>query len=280
MIMNKFIDIIVNYLFALPSIELASRWPLYLLISAMRILNKIELSTAQLKAISIIVKEKAPCKLLIYGVGYDSAFWSKINKDGVTIFLEDNNNWYQSITTMFRDLTVFLIAYNTKRSGWKMLLDSPSLLDMALPNIVETEKWDVILVDGPNGQNDQSTGRMKSIFLSSRLIKNSGDIFVHDCNREVEDIYCNRFLKEENLKIENRRISRMFKALPDDKSLHLTAFPLCSQATGEHVVRLEKRKLRIQQLDISAGKDYRVRGEPTDIGSARQLASENRYQFQ
>jgi len=36
----------------------------------------------------------------------------------------------------------------------------------------------------------------------------------------------------------------MFKALPDDKSLYLIAFPHCSQATGEHVVRLEKRKLR------------------------------------
>jgi glucuronoxylan 4-O-methyltransferase len=103
---------------------------------------------------------------------------------------------------MSKGLTVFLIDYNTKRSDWKMLLNSPSLLDMTLPNNVETKKWDVILVDGPDGQNDQSTGRMKSIFLSSRLIKDSGDIFVHDCNREVEDIYCNRFLKKENLKIE------------------------------------------------------------------------------
>jgi hypothetical protein len=30
----------------------------------------------------------------------------------------------------------------------------------------------------------------------------------------------------------------MFKALPHNKSLHLTAFPLCSLATGEQVVRL------------------------------------------
>jgi hypothetical protein len=200
--MKKLFGIIIKHFFTLPSIEFASRWPSYLFISAMRILNKIQLSTAQLKAISIIVKEKASCRLLIFGVGNDSVFWSKINKDGVTIFFENNNNWYQSINTMAKGLTVFLIDYNTKRSDWKMFLDSPSLLDMTLPSNVETEKWDVILVDGPNGQNDQSTGRMKSIFLSSRLIKDSGDIFVHDCNREVEDIYCNRFLKKENLKIE------------------------------------------------------------------------------
>lgn len=201
-IMKKIFEKIIKHFFALPSIELASRWPSYLPISAMRILNKIQLSTAQLRAISIIVREKALCKLLIFGVGNDSVFWSKINKDGVTIFFENNNNWYQSITTMSKVLTVFLIDYNTKRSDWKILLHSPSLLDMTLPNNVEAEKWDVILVDGPDGQNDQSTGRMKSIFLSSRLIKDSGDIFVHDCNREVEDIYCNRFLKKENLKKE------------------------------------------------------------------------------
>jgi hypothetical protein len=192
----------IKYLFALPSIALASRWPSYLPISAMRILNRIQLSTAQLKVMSMIVKERAPCKLLIFGVGNDSVFWSTINKDGVTIFLENNKNWYQSITKSSKDLTVFLINYNTKRSDWKMLLDSPSLLDMALPNNVEKEKWDIIMVDGPDGQNDQATGRMKSIFLSSRLIKNEGDIFVHDCNREVEGIYCNNFLKEEHLKIE------------------------------------------------------------------------------
>ena len=83
-----------------------------------------------------------------------------------------------------------------------MLLESPSLLDMTLPKNVEREEWDVILVDAPAGLNDQSPGRMKSIFLSSRLVKNSGDVFVHDCNREVEDIYCNNFLKKENLQIE------------------------------------------------------------------------------
>jgi len=205
MIMNKTIKIIgkiIKPFFALPSIELASRWPSYLSVSAMRILNNIQLSPAQLKAISIIVKEKSSCKLLIFGVGNDSIFLSRINRGGVTVFIENNRDWYQSITNVSNGLTVFLINYNTKRSDWKTLLHSPSLLDMTLPDDVKNEKWDIILVDGPDGQNDQSTGRMKSIFLASRLIKNSGDIFVHDCDREVEDIYSGKFLKRENFKIE------------------------------------------------------------------------------
>ncbi len=44
-------------------------------------------------------------------------------------------------------------------------------------------------------------------------------------------------------------------------------------------IALQKYRLK-DMFDITPGKDYRVIGEPTDIGSARQLASENRYQFQ
>lgn len=145
MIMNKAIKYfgkIIKLFFASPSIELASRWPSYLSVSAMRILNNIQLSTAQLRAISIIVKEKTPCRLLIFGVENDSVFWSRINKEGVTVFIENNKDWYQSITEMCNNIRVFLINYNTKRSDWKMLLDSPSLLDIALPDDVKKEKWD------------------------------------------------------------------------------------------------------------------------------------------
>jgi len=44
-------------------------------------------------------------------------------------------------------------------------------------------------------------------------------------------------------------------------------------------IALQKYRLK-DMFDIMPNKDYRVVGEPTDIGSAHQLASENRYQFQ
>jgi glucuronoxylan 4-O-methyltransferase len=200
--MKKTFKKITKYFFARPSIELARIWPLHLNISVMRRLNEIQLSAEQLKVIVITVKAKAPCKLLIFGLGNDSVFWLKLNRGGVTIFLENNNDWFQKITKRSKDLIVFLVNYNTQRNDWKLLLESPSLLDMTLPNNVAKEEWDVIFVDAPEGWNDQTSGRMKSIYLSSKLVKNSGDIFVHDCNREVEDIYCNKFLKKENLKKE------------------------------------------------------------------------------
>lgn len=200
--MKKILKKVVEYLFAWPSIELARLWPSQFTISMMRLLNAILLSSQQLNVISTTVKRKAPCKLLVFGLGNDSVFWSKLNRGGVTIFLEDNKDWLQKVTKRSKGITAFLVSYNTQRTDWKLLLESPSLLNMTLPNDVEKEEWDVVLVDAPEGTNDQTPGRMKSIFLSARLIKNSGDIFVHDCNREIEDIYCNNFLKKENLKME------------------------------------------------------------------------------
>lgn len=195
--MKKTLKEIMKY--RLASIKLAIFWPSHFNISVMRKFNGIQLSTEQLKVIYTTIERKAPCKLLVFGLGNDSVFWSSINRGGVTVFLENNKDWFQRITKRSKDIKAFLVNYDTKRKDWKMFLEDTSLLNMTLPNEVGKEEWDVILVDAPTGDNDENPGRMKSIFLSSILIKNSGDIFVHDCDREVEDVYCNKFLRKENM---------------------------------------------------------------------------------
>lgn len=44
-------------------------------------------------------------------------------------------------------------------------------------------------------------------------------------------------------------------------------------------IALQKNRLK-DMFDLKPVKDYRIIGEPTDIGSAKQLANEDRYQFQ
>jgi len=199
---DNIIKKIAKQILAKTSIKLSGFWPSDFSISFMRRYNKIQLSAEQLLAVSEAVKRKAPCKLLVFGLGNDSAFWAYLNRDGVTVFLEDNRNWFEEITGKSKKIKAFLIDYNTKRKDWRTYLNNPSLLSMPLPDDVEKEQWDVILVDAPAAYQDENSGRMKSIFLSSKLIGNSGDIFVHDCDREVEDVYCNKFLKKENFKKE------------------------------------------------------------------------------
>ena len=184
------------------NIELARIWPTDSRISEMIELNEIQLSLEELKEIIRTVKSRDRCRLLVFGLGNDSIFWASLNRGGLAIFLEDNTDWLEKITKRSKRIKAFPVNYNTWREDWRTLLESPSLLNMALPDEVKKEKWDVILVDGPEGWKDHHPGRMKSIYLASRLIKDSGHIFVHDCDREVEDAYCSRFLKNQNLKKE------------------------------------------------------------------------------
>ncbi|MCP4701948.1 MAG: hypothetical protein GY862_34575 [Gammaproteobacteria bacterium] len=181
------------------SIELSIRRPWQRIIKAARRINGIQLSSKELEYIIIRMKEKFPCNLLVFGLGNDSVFWLRINRGGSVVFIEDNESWFREILKKLPYISAYLVDYRTRRPQWKELLESPELLDMPLPDTIEKQKWDLILVDAPAGWNDQNPGRMKSIFLASKLAKNGCDVLVHDCNRLVEQVYCDRFLKKTNL---------------------------------------------------------------------------------
>ena len=193
---------ILRFFFKAPSVKLAIHWPSLFNLKLMRKLNKVQLSPEQLKLISSTINKNKYCCLLVFGLGNDSLYWSNLNKKGTTIFLEDNEGWLKVVTKRVNGIRAFLVKFDSQRKDWKILLNNPSSLAMILPPEVKEIEWDVILVDAPSGVDDKSPGRMKSIFTSSELIKKNGDIFIHDCDREVERIYSTHFLKEENLKVE------------------------------------------------------------------------------
>lgn len=149
--------------------------------------------------LEIVKTIKTPINFLIFGLGNDSIFWSNLNKNGRTVFIEDNKDWFDNIKTKFPFLEAYLINYGTVRKEWKSLIGYPKKLDLNLPDDILKTSWNVILVDGPAGYSDQTAGRMKSIYMASKLIKTGGNIFVHDTNREVEREYCDKFLFEKNL---------------------------------------------------------------------------------
>jgi glucuronoxylan 4-O-methyltransferase len=193
-----------------PGIKLAKRRPSPALVGVVRWLSGIQISTRQLLYIMEVVGKKTkkarktPCSLLVFGLGNDTVFWSLLNQGGNTVFLEDNEFWLKRICQQTPGIKAVLVEFNTKRSDWKKLLESPASLDMSLPDEISAQKWDIVVVDGPAGYDDNTSGRMKSIYTASKLVKSGGDVFVHDCNREIEDIYCNELLKPENLSVEIR----------------------------------------------------------------------------
>lgn len=171
------------------------------------------MSQAQYLKIIEILLQKSPCKLLVFGLGNDSYLWNKINKDGTSYFIEDNQDWIKK----FNGLNILHYDYKTEIKDWKELMQKPNDLMMKeLPQFILSEDWDVILVDGPVGhpfpcRRKQTKGcnlcpcpgRMQSIYTASQLCK-KGTIIVDDYGRDVEREYSNEFIYANAQIVENK----------------------------------------------------------------------------
>lgn len=172
--------------------------------------NPYQLSEAEYALIAETLIDKAPCNMLVFGVGRDSGLWVKLNNQGATVFLEDNPGWLQRVSLEIPEINGYLVTYNTRRTQWLELLNRnrESELLLKLPKEIAQNKWDIIFVDAPEGWSDEKPGRMKSIYTAAKLANLSKDctVFVHDCDRKVESVYSDRFLHAENLILTQDRL--------------------------------------------------------------------------
>lgn len=139
----------------------------------------------------------APCNLLVFGVGRDSAIWLDANQGGRTEFIEHEPEWIEGTRTCLPSIVIHQVRYRTRRFMWCLL--PPWRRYLALPDLppsVTTAPWDIIFVDSPQGHTYRTPGRMQSIFTASKLAERSGDVhvLVHDCHRTVERVYSDVYL--------------------------------------------------------------------------------------
>lgn len=140
---------------------------------------------------------------LVFGTGHDSNFWRECNSNGITIFLEHDPKW---ILESHAD--THLVNYSTVLTQYKDLLESFKKnnfkdLELTVPDFIHNISWDLIFVDGPPGNKETSIGRMQSIYMAKKLSNSNTEIFVHDCDRIMEDVYTKEFfyIKEELTKL-------------------------------------------------------------------------------
>lgn len=169
-----------------------------------------------------VLSVRSPCNFLVFGLGYDSPLWNALNAHGKTVFLEEDSNWIQKVVESQPGIEAYHVQYQTKMSMADALLQnyrrngsscSPtralrsSKCELALTNlpalIYETE-WDMIMIDAPRGYFDAAPGRMSAIFTAAVMASNrkkegSTDIFLHDVDRRVEQMYAGEFLCSSNL---------------------------------------------------------------------------------
>jgi uncharacterized protein (TIGR01627 family) len=166
--------------------------------------NPGQLSVEEYSYIVDIVSKRTPSNFLIFGVGKDSGLWLEINKNGKTVFLEDNADWLEQMRTIYADQEAYLVEYRTQLKDWLDLLvqynQGSESLSLELPDHILQTKWDFIFVDAPAGYSDEMPGRMKSIYMAAQLANQNSctDVFVHDCERLVENIYTGYFLRHKS----------------------------------------------------------------------------------
>jgi hypothetical protein len=182
--------------FAIQAITRTCAWkPCIGTIWLMRMVTGIQMRPREISLIAGTIARRRPCRLLVFGLGRDSLFWSLLNKRGVTAFLEDDSDWFAAMKLRRPELNSYLVKYSTICGEWQKVLNSPGLMQMELLDEIKAEHWDVIIVDAPVGAHESAPGRMQSIYTALSLSRDSSsDIFVHDCHREVEQACCDRLL--------------------------------------------------------------------------------------
>ena len=149
------------------------------------------LQTSSEEIRTIIPYTRQADSMLVFGLGWDSSMWIAFGP-GDIVFIEDNPEWV-GYNDRFSEQTV-QVSYGTRRQDYLELLGDESRLQLDLPDEVLGRRWHTIFVDAPNGYEDDQPGRMKSIFMASRLVSPDGFVIVHDMDRPVEQAYAREYL--------------------------------------------------------------------------------------
>ncbi|KAL2934402.1 Glucuronoxylan 4-O-methyltransferase 1 [Bienertia sinuspersici] len=166
-----------------------------------------------------IVKQRAPCNLLIFGWEPQYRHLAKINAAGTTVVLEDIPERIKQIRRP-NSTRIYKVNYDTMaKDAYKLLTHAREEVACApnsgpvqtstcklaltnLPNEVYTCKWDVIIVDGPSNDGPEAPGRMTTIYTSSMIARANNvttNVVIHDADRMIEKWFSREFLCEDNL---------------------------------------------------------------------------------
>lgn len=185
-------------------------------------LSESNLTETETQFLLKFLSDRVPCNLLIFGLEHQYSNITSVNRDGVTIFLqEDQDNLHNDPNTSksTSNTQAYRIIYNTVASDAYQLLKiarehphctpnsyhpKQSKCNLALSNLpqqVHDTEWDVVIVDGPDGSTPDSPGRMAAIYTASVLARRGQKthVFVHDVHRMIERWFSWEFLCEENL---------------------------------------------------------------------------------
>ena len=136
-------------------------------------------------------------KMLVFGLGHDSNLWYNLTNCN-TFFVEDKKE-YIDLNKKINDSKIVHYTYRDKtKVKNSFTISMEALKAFKVPDVLLKEApFDVILIDGPEGWNDECPGRILPIFWSKTVLSKKGTIvYVDDCNRPLEKHCINQYFKE------------------------------------------------------------------------------------
>ncbi|KAL8121357.1 hypothetical protein AgCh_018190 [Apium graveolens] len=181
-------------------------------------------SKAEIKLAYDVLRERAPCNFLVFGLGLDSQMWHAFNPGGKTLFLEEDPKWWEKVLQEAPFLNGKYIEYRTQLKEADQLFNSYKFepdcdpakgiplkenekcklaLNM-LPDEVYDTEWDLIMIDAPKGYFPEAPGRMAAIYSAAVMARNrkgqgGTHVYLHDVDRKTEKTYAEEFLCKKNL---------------------------------------------------------------------------------
>jgi hypothetical protein len=176
--------------------------------------KKIQLATYVINDVLSICDGK---KMLVFGLGYDSPLWYNASNKN-TYFIEHNEEYIKLNPDIDENNIIFYeyndISVSKSIDLLKNNAENDFLSRINIPDkLLELAPFDIIIVDGPTGYNDNCPGRMIPLYWSQKYLSNENTIiYVDDCNRALEKECVNRFFIDKNKSYfkENGRCVKLF----------------------------------------------------------------------
>ena len=139
-------------------------------------------------------------KMLVFGLGYDSALWYKATNKN-TYFIE-NNQKYIDLNKNINNNNVIFYQYNFITVELSLNLTDDKINMFKIPQkLLELAPFDIILVDGPNGYDKNCPGRLLPLYWSKKYLSKEGTIiYVDDATRVLEKNCINKYFID-NVKV-------------------------------------------------------------------------------